>query len=225
MCRGAGGFLLSTRSGRLHGAILLQVRSRFGKLLMAVSRVYLLLIVIFNLVAGCVAQSGDPQHPQLEKVDMPGIYNFTLLSASSGIGGELAGFGGTTAPSAMPELKAAGFGTVINMRQATEPGAEVEASRMAAEAAGLGYVHLPFNPLVSKEGIVDEFLAVVSDTENHPIYIHCSSATRVAALWMTMRVEGDNWSVVAASEEAMFIAGRPDRAVELGTSLIASRSQ
>ena len=188
-------------------------------------RVYLLLIVLSNLAAGCAAQTGDSQRPQLEKVDMPGIYNFNRLSESSGIAGELAGFGGTTAPSAMTELKAAGIGTVINMRQATEPGADVEATRAAAEAAGLGYVHLPFNPLASTEGIVDQFLTVVGDSGNHPVYIYCSSATRVAALWMTMRIEADNWALGPASEEAMFIAGRPDRAVELGNSLIATWSQ
>ena len=192
---------------------------------MAICRAYLLLITMLIPVAGCAAQTGDPQRPQLEKVDVPGITNFTRLSASSGTAGQLAGFGGTTSPSAMTELRAAGFRTVINLRQATEPGAEVDASRAAAETAGLSYVHLPFNSLDSTEGIVDEFLVVVSDTQNHPVYIHCSSATRVAALWMTMRVEADGWAVVAASEEAMFIAGRPDRAVELGNSLIASRSQ
>ena len=38
-----------------------------------------------------------------------------------------------------------------------------------------------------------------------------------------MRVEADDWTVEAAGEEARSIAGRPDRAAELGASLIESR--
>ena len=192
-------------------------------MLMVVRRAFLRLILVLSLLAGAMAQAETRTGPRLEKAEIPGITYFTRMSGSSGVAGDLVGFGGTTEPAAIPELKAAGFGTIINLRLSAERGAEVEASQAAAEAAGMNYVHLPFNPTASTEGIVDQFLAAVSDAGNQPAYIHCSSATRVAALWMVMRVEADDWTVEAAGEEARAIAGRPDRAAELGASLIESR--
>jgi uncharacterized protein (TIGR01244 family) len=192
-------------------------------MLMVVWRVWLPLILALSLLAGAAVQAETQTGPRLEKAEIPGITYFTRMTGSSGVAGDLVGFGGTTAPSAIAELKAAGFGTIINLRLSAERGAEVEASRAAAEAAGMNYVHLPFNPAASTEGIVDQFLAAVSAAGNQPAYIHCSSATRVAALWMVMRVEADDWTVEAAGEEARSIAGRPARAVELGASLIESQ--
>ena len=45
----------------------------------------------------------------------------------------------------MAALKKEGFVSVINLRLPTEEGANVEAGRAAAQAAGLKYIHLPFN--------------------------------------------------------------------------------
>jgi protein tyrosine phosphatase (PTP) superfamily phosphohydrolase (DUF442 family) len=50
--------------------------------------------------------------------------------------------------------------------------------------------------------LVENFLAAVSDTANQPVYIHCGSANRVAAVWMIKRVLRDGWSTDRALEEA-----------------------
>ena len=52
----------------------------------------------------------------------------------------------------MAVLKDRGFATVVNLRLATESGADVDDSRAAAEAAGLEYIHVPFNPERSRPG-------------------------------------------------------------------------
>jgi len=181
------------------------------------------LLLAFTLLAGCGAPTGESSQPQLDKRDLPGVTNFTSLSQSSGFAGKKVGFGGTTTPAALAELKAEGFATVINLRLSAERDAAVELSQGAARDAGLRYVHLPFNPADASPEIVDAFLAAAGDAANQPVYIHCSSATRVAALWMTARVLVDEWSTESAEEEAVAIAGRPEHAVALANSLIASR--
>ncbi len=153
---------------------------------------------------------------------MHGIKDFSRTDRPSGFAGSPAGFGGTTPDSAMDWLKAEGFASVINTRVATEEGVDVEASRAAADAAGLEYVHLPFDPENLDPQLYDKFLAAVGDEANRPVYIHCHSATRVGALWMIARVLEDDWSVDGAREEAEAIADKPAEAVAFATHFIAA---
>jgi len=164
-------------------------------------------------------------HAEVMKAEMPGIENFSRIDGTEGFGGATAGFGGATAPSAMAELKTNGFATVLNLRLATEPGAEIDASRAAAEAAGLKYIHLPFDAASPDPALVDDFLAAVPNEENEPVYIHCHSATRVAALWMIGRVLEDGWSLDEAREEGTAIAGKPSEAVAFASAYIASQKR
>ncbi len=154
---------------------------------------------------------------------MPGIVNFSRIDGKEGFGGATAGFGGATEPSAMATLEQKGFATVINLRLATEPGAKVAESRTAAEAVGLNYIHLPFDPANPGPGLVDDFLAAVSNEAHEPVYIYCHSASRVGALWMIGRVLEDGWSLDEAREEATAIAAKPAEAVAFATAYIASQ--
>ena len=113
---------------------------------------------------------------------------------------------GATPPEAMAELKRMGFVSVINFRTAEEDGADVEAGRAAAQAAGLRYFHMPFSQ--PTPDIAESFLATVADTTNQPVYIHCGSANRVGAMWLIKRVKQDGWSLARATEEAETIGLR-----------------
>ena len=132
---------------------------------------------------------------------MHGIKDFSRTDRPSGFAGSPAGFGGATPDSAMDWLKAEGFVSVINLLVATEEGVDLEASRAAADAAGINYIHLPFDVKNLDPQLYDKFLAAVGDEANRPVYIHCASATRVGALWMIARVLEDDWSVDRAREE------------------------
>jgi uncharacterized protein (TIGR01244 family) len=110
--------------------------------------------------------------------------------------------GGATANEALPELKKAGFTSVINLRRDGEPGVDIAASRRAAEAAGLNYVHVPVDGANPSAESVDAFLRAVTDTSNQPMYIHCGSANRVGAFWLIKRVVVDGWDVEKATREA-----------------------
>lgn len=136
---------------------------------------------------------------QVTKRDIQGIRNYSRVDATIGCGG-------ATDPSAMAGLKRdEGFTSVINLRLANEEGANVEAGRAAAVAAGLKYIHLPFDAASPDPKVIDSFLAAVSDRANQPVYIHCGSANRVGAVWMIKRVLRDQWPTEKALTEAKAI--------------------
>ena len=132
---------------------------------------------------------------QVQKKDLPGIRNYSRVDATVGCGGAVD-------PAAMAGLKKEGYVSVINLRLPTEEGADVEGGRAAAKAAGLKYIHLPFNAAMPDSKVVDSFLAAVADTTNQPIFIHCASANRVGAVWMIKRALRDGWPIDRARAEA-----------------------
>lgn len=136
-----------------------------------------------------------PLCAQVEKQEMPGVVNYSRVDATIGCGGAVE-------PSAMAALKQEGFASVVNLRQASEEGADIDAGQAAAQAAGLKYIHLPFDMADPAPDLVDNFLATVADDSNQPVFIHCGSANRVAALWMIKRVLQDGWPVDEARAEA-----------------------
>jgi uncharacterized protein (TIGR01244 family) len=133
-----------------------------------------------------------------QKQTREGITNFTKVDA-------VVACGGATETSALDALKADGFRSVVNLRLANEPGANIEANQARAKALGLNYFHLPFSGASPDPKIVDQFLGVVSNTANQPVYIHCGSANRVGAVWLVKRVVQDGWPVDKATAEAKAI--------------------
>ncbi len=133
-----------------------------------------------------------------EKATLPGAKNVTRVDA-------VLMCGGATTNEAFPALKKEGFASVINLRQADEPGVDIAGSRAAAESAGLRYVHVPVQSQAPEAASVDAFLKAVQDRSNQPMYIHCGSANRVGAMWLIKRVVVDGWDVARATEEAKAI--------------------
>jgi uncharacterized protein (TIGR01244 family) len=121
-----------------------------------------------------------------EKLNLPGATNVTRVDAAVMCGG-------ATKAEAFPEIKKLGFTSVINLRRDGEPGVDVAAARRAATASGLRYLHVPADPTNPSAHTVDAFLAAVTSADNQPMYIHCGSANRVAAMWMIKRVVVDTW--------------------------------
>ena len=142
-----------------------------------------------SMAAVAAAQSG------VSKAVVPGIVNFGYI-------GNTVACAGATAPGALAEVKKLGYASVINLRLATEPGSEIEASAAAAKAAGLRFIHLPFNASSPDPMLVDKFIAAVNDPGNQPAFIHCASANRAAALWMVKRMVVDKWDAERAAAEA-----------------------
>ena len=156
----------------------------------------------------------------VHKVEAPGIVNFSLLEGSTGYAGSRVGFGGATQASAMPWLKREGFATVINLRLASEDGATVEQSQAAATAVGVKYIHMPFDPRNPASDIMDNFISAIGEKSNQPVYIHCHSATRAAALWMISRVQKDGWAFDGAANEAKLIAEKPEESISFASAYL-----
>ncbi len=97
-------------------------------------------------------------------------------------------------------LKADGFRTVLNLRVPSEHDAAAEESLV--RQLGMNYFNIPIAGANIPNEQVEEFLAVTDDARNRPMFIHCGSAQRVAALWMVRRVIRDGWNVPDAEAEA-----------------------
>lgn len=132
---------------------------------------------------------------QVSKGTVPGVTNYVKLEST------IACAGATTA-AGVAEVKKLGYKSIINLRQANEPGAEVEAEAAAAKQAGIRYVHLPLNGASPDTAVVDQFLQAVADPGGQPVFIHCASGNRAAAMWMIKRLVVDGWEADKASEEA-----------------------
>jgi len=135
---------------------------------------------------------------QVTKREHPGIRNFSRVDATVACGG-------ATSPEAVRALKTEGFVSIVNLRTADEPEANVDGEASAAAEAGIRYFHLPFKSTAPDPAVVERFLSVVSEPKNQPVFIHCASANRVSALWLIKRVRLDRWTVGKALEEAQAI--------------------
>ena len=130
------------------------------------------------------------------KETMPGVESYTRLDASVACGG-------TTSAEAFPELKRRGFKAVINLRQPTEPNANIEAEGEAARAAGLKYINLPFSTgAPNAASLVEPFLKLVTDPSNLPVLVHSVRAHRAVGMLLIKRVLVDGWNVDKALAEA-----------------------
>ncbi len=150
------------------------------------------------LAPAIAALLAAPVAAQVQKKEVAGIRNYSRVDATVACGGAVD-------PAALSGLKKDGYVSVINLRLASEEGANVEQERAASEAAGLKYIYLPFNVAAPDSSVVDKFLASVADKRNQPVFIHCGSANRVGGMWMIKRVLQDKWSIDRAKEEATAI--------------------
>jgi uncharacterized protein (TIGR01244 family) len=132
---------------------------------------------------------------QVTKPTVAGVTNFAKLESTIACAG-------ATTPAGVAEIKKLGYKSVINLRQANEAGADVEAEAAAAKDAGVTYFHLPVNGASPDPAMVDKFIAAVGDPANQPVFVHCASGNRAAAFWMIKRLVVDHWDVDRASTEA-----------------------
>lgn len=150
---------------------------------------------IFNGIEKELAKSPPvAQRPNQETVE--GVANFHRL-------GTTVACAGATKAEAVPEIKKMGFASIINLRQASEPGADIEAEEAAAKASGIRYYHIPFDPAAPDPAAVDKFLDAITTQGSEPAFIHCGHSIRAATMWFTKRLVIDHWEVERAEKEAV----------------------
>ena len=132
---------------------------------------------------------------QVKKSTVTGVTNFAQVETTVACAGAVT-------PTAVAGIKKMGFASIINLRLATEQGADIDAEAAAAKEAGINFVHIPFNGGMPDPAVADRFIQVITTAGNQPAFIHCASGNRAAALWLIKRVLIDKWDDDRAWEEA-----------------------
>jgi uncharacterized protein (TIGR01244 family) len=132
---------------------------------------------------------------EANKETIRGVTNFHRL-------GTTVACAGATKAEAVPEIKKMGFASIINLRQASEPGADIEAEEAAAKSADIRYYHIPLNPEAPELEAANKFLDAITAQGNEPAFIHCAGGGRAATMWFIKRLVVDRWDVERAEKEA-----------------------
>jgi uncharacterized protein (TIGR01244 family) len=151
---------------------------------------YALVVVLLVGVSGAIAVAQS-----VTKETLPGVTNFARLETTIACAG-------ATTPQAVAGLKQMGYASIINLREASEAGADIDAEAAAAKTAGITFIHLPLNTASPNPAVVDSFLKAVTDAKNQPAFVHCASGNRAAAMWMIKRMQIDKWDAERAGTEA-----------------------
>lgn len=102
---------------------------------------------------------------QVVRQEVPGVGRVARVESTVACAGAIT-------PVAVQEIKKLGFASIINLRLAIEPGANVDANIAAAKAAGIPYYHIPFNGSVPDPAAVDTFLKTITAPGVQPAFIH-----------------------------------------------------
>ena len=146
-----------------------------------------------SIASFCLAATVAAQ--EVTKQPVEGVRNFARLETTVACAG-------ATSADALPEIKKMGFVSVINLRLATEPGAEIEKGEAKAREVGLRYFHVPFDGKPDPKA-ADAFLAAITTAGAEPAFIHCAGGNRAATMWMIKRLVVDRWDEERAVKEAI----------------------
>ena len=102
---------------------------------------------------------------QVVRETVPGIRNYARVESTVACAGAIT-------VDAVPNIRRMGYNGIINLRLASEPGADVEAHTAAAKAAGIQYFHIPFSAAKPDPAAVDAFLKVITTPGVAPAFIH-----------------------------------------------------
>ncbi len=112
---------------------------------------------------GClVAIEGSAQ---VVRQEVEGIRNFAKIESTVACAGAIT-------PAAIQEIKKMGFASIINLRLASEQGADIEGHTAIAKTAGIPYHHIPFSASSPDPAAVDAFLKTISAPGVQPAFIH-----------------------------------------------------
>ena len=131
---------------------------------------------------------------EVTKDPVTGARNFARL-------GTTVACAGATSSDALPEIKKMGFVSVINLRLASEPNADIETAQAKAKEVGLRYFHVPFDGKPDPAA-ADAFLAAITSPGAEPAFIHCAGGNRAATMWLIKRLAVDGWDQERAVKEA-----------------------
>jgi len=147
------------------------------------------------LAATAMSVSLAAAQSQVKKETVEGIRNLAKIESTVACAGAIT-------PAAVAGIKSMGYASIINLREASEEGADIEAESAAAKAAKITYFHVPFNGGQPATSAVDQFLKAITTPGAEPAFIHCAGGNRAASMWFIKRVLVDKWTSDRAMAEA-----------------------
>src|SRR5258706_1918686 len=138
------------------------------------------LFVVGTLLAAAGFGSMPVRAQEVTKQDVEGVKNFKRLETTVACAG-------ATKADAVPEIKKMGFASIINLREASEEGANVEAEEAAAKNVGIRYYHIPFNGSNPDPAVAEKFLNAITASGSDPAFIHCAGGDPAATMWVLKR--------------------------------------
>jgi protein tyrosine phosphatase (PTP) superfamily phosphohydrolase (DUF442 family) len=102
---------------------------------------------------------------QVDRQEVAWIRNFAKIESTVACAGAIT-------PAAIQEIKTMGFASIINLRLATEQGADIEGHAAVAKTAGIPYYHIPFSGSAPDPAVVDTFLKTIAAPGVQPAFIH-----------------------------------------------------
>ena len=118
-----------------------------------------------GLALFAVASLATAVNAQVVRQEIPDIRNFAKVESTVACAGAIT-------PGAIPEIKKMGYTSIINLRLATEQGADIDANIAAAQAAVIPYYHIPFSTAAPDPAVVDTFLKTTTAPDVQPAFIH-----------------------------------------------------
>jgi protein tyrosine phosphatase (PTP) superfamily phosphohydrolase (DUF442 family) len=115
------------------------------------------------VAVGCLVAT--PVGAQVIKETVPGITNYARVESTVACAGAVA-------TGAIPEIKRMGYKSIINLRLASEPGANIDEAIAAAKTADITYFHIPFATAKPDPAAVDAFLKAIRTPGAEPAFIH-----------------------------------------------------
>jgi len=119
-------------------------------------------LVMFTLIGCLVANESSAQ---VVRQEIAGVTNFAKIESTVACAGAIT-------PAAIQELKKMGYASIINLRLATEPGADIEGHTAVAKSVGIPYYHIPFSVTAPDPAAVDTFLKTITAPGVQPAFIH-----------------------------------------------------
>jgi protein tyrosine phosphatase (PTP) superfamily phosphohydrolase (DUF442 family) len=102
---------------------------------------------------------------QVVRQEIPGVGSVARVESTVACAGAIT-------PVAIQEIKRMGFASIINLRLATEQGADIDANIAAAKAVGIPYYNIPFSTSAPDPAAVDRFLKTITTPGVQPAFIH-----------------------------------------------------
>jgi len=152
-------------------------------------------LIAVGLLAAAWMAAAPVRAQEVTTQTVDGITNFHRLETTVACAG-------ATKAQAVPEIKKMGFASIINLRQASELGADLDAEAAAAKAADIRYYHIPFNGAAPDPAAADKFLDAITAKGTEPAFIHCAGGGRAATMWFIKRLVVDHWEIERAAKEA-----------------------